>query len=359
MLQDGLISGLEKQIDRMFYQTQQRLLFFPFSSLRYLIGFILSQGKAQVPLNEIKIMEKRYDQLLNRDLQNVTEGLYPRELLYQMPILDYLPKYPALALDLLGMFNRAAHKNFKDLPGSVSDDDYPAYYKRNFHWQTDGYFSNHSAGLYDASVELLFLGTADIMRRQIIPPVSRFIRASAHEASGLRLLDVACGTGRTLLQLSRTHPQLEYFGLDLSPYYIREARRVLNDVPKTSLLHVNAENIPLKDGYFDILTCVYLFHELPRKVRRKVIAEMYRVLKPGGLLVIEDSCQLAESRELEKTMTLFPVEYHEPFYKDYISDDLVIPLAEAGFADLSTEVHYLSKVFIASKPERGKLTVNS
>ena len=58
----------------------------------------------------------------------------------------------------------------------VVKDRYPAYYRRTFHWQTDGYFTEHSAEVYELGVELLFRGTADVMRRQIIPPVTRFIR---------------------------------------------------------------------------------------------------------------------------------------------------------------------------------------
>ena len=39
------------------------------------------------------------------------------------------------------------------------------------------------------------------------------------------------------------------------------------------------------------MTCVYLFHELPGDVRRAVAAEMMRVLRPGGLVVLVDSIQ--------------------------------------------------------------------
>ena len=57
----------------------------------------------------------------------------------------------------------------------------------------------------------------------------------------------------------------------------------------------NAEAMPFKDGWFDVVTCVYLFHELPKNARRNVLRDMLRVLRPGGLCVIEDSAQRAES----------------------------------------------------------------
>ena len=44
-----------------------------------------------------------------------------------------------------------------------------------------------------------------------------------------------------------------------------------------------------EDNSFDILNCVYLFHELPPEVRRECAKEFYRVLKPGGILTFNDS----------------------------------------------------------------------
>lgn len=43
-----------------------------------------------------------------------------------------------------------------------------------------------------------------------------------------------------------------------------------------------AEELAAPDASFDVVTCVYLFHELPEPVRRKAAQEMFRVLKPGG-----------------------------------------------------------------------------
>ena len=58
---------------------------------------------------------------------------------------------------------------------------YPAYYLQNFHYQTDGWLSADSARLYDFQVETLFLGSADTMRRQVLPFVAKW--ANAHHAS--------------------------------------------------------------------------------------------------------------------------------------------------------------------------------
>src|SRR5580698_3551269 len=125
-------------------------------------------------------------------------------------------KRPQISRDAPSVVRRMHDKNYKDIP-DVDRDRFPPYYRRTFHWQTDGYFSDHSAEIYELGVELLFRGTADVMRRMIIPPITRF----AADRSGLRVLDVACGTGRTLHQIARAHPKLRLHGADLSPAYIR------------------------------------------------------------------------------------------------------------------------------------------
>ena len=69
------------------------------------------------------------------------------------------------------------------------------------------------------------------------------------------------------------------------------------------------------------VTCVYLFHELPAESRRKAAAEMARVLKPGGILVLTDSVQYGDRPEWDKMLGMFS-KFNEPYYMSYISEDL-------------------------------------
>jgi ubiquinone/menaquinone biosynthesis C-methylase UbiE len=187
------------------------------------------------------------------------------------------------------------------------------------------------------------------MRRQVIPPITRHVRA-AGGAERVKLLDVACGTGRTLHQLARAHPAMRLWGVDLSPAYVRIARRRLEHVGELALAVENAERLPFADGTFDAATSVYLFHELPRNARRNVVRELHRVVRPGGVVVIEDSAQLAESAEIETALREFPREFHEPFYEDYLEDDLAGILAAGGFEVERVEPQLVAKVVVARRP---------
>jgi ubiquinone/menaquinone biosynthesis C-methylase UbiE len=335
--------------DRVAYRAQHLAFLFNATVLQETARILTRTPRPRVPRHVIALLRERVADLYLRDLRNVEERLYPRDLLFQIPVAEYARAFPSLLLDAPRVVRRMRARNYKDIP-TVDKERYPAYYRRTFHWQTDGYLSDHSASIYDLGVELLFRGTADVMRRQIIPPISRFLRARRLAPGRVRLLDVACGTGRALQQLAKAHPELRYHGIDLSPHYVRAARRRLRDVAEVALLVENAEQLPYVDGHFDVVTSVYLFHELPRNARRNVVREMFRVVRPGGLVVIEDSAQLSDSRELVSVLGDFHATYHEPFYKDYLDDDLAGLLGEAGFVVDSSEPHLVAKVVVARKP---------
>ncbi len=337
-------------VDRAAYWGQQLALWAQSIALTETARRVSRQPPPDIPKHAFRQVTRRFLGLLREDLENVTAGNYPRDLLFQIPMRQYATRLPLILADAPNILKRIRREDYRDLPTTVDLDRYPPYYRRTFHWQTDGYFSRRSAELYDVGVEILFRGTADIMRRQIIPPVTRFLRERGKAEGVTRLLDIACGTGRALSQLAASHPALRYFGVDLSPYYVQVARKNLGHVEDVSLLAENAEHLPFVDGYFDIVTSVYLFHELPRNARRNVVREMFRVLEPGGLLVIEDSAQISDSPELAPMLAGFAKEFHEPFYRDYTEDDLATMLAEEGFEVTSSQPKLVAKVVVARKP---------
>lgn len=66
--------------------------------------------------------------------------------------------------------------------------------------QTDGWFSEKSASVYEASTETLFLGRQDAMQRQSLVPLHSFMQARSSpgrsQGEHTTMLEVACGTGR-------------------------------------------------------------------------------------------------------------------------------------------------------------------
>ena len=111
----------------------------------------------------------------------------------------------------------------------------------------------------------------------------------------------------------------------------------------------NAESIPLPDASQDIVTTVFLFHELPPDVRRRVTAEMARVLKPGGLLVFIDSLQMGDRPGWDGLLEAFPARFHEPYYRHYAIDDLDGVFSEAGLEAAQQATAFLAKMMVRRK----------
>jgi len=313
------------------------------------------QATKNTPLSP-EVFEKlqvKLKSLEEKDWQDAQNGVYPSSLLFDNPWSDFFRYYPELCLDMVKIWDRLQKKEFQKFDKKIDRTGYPDYYLQNFHYQTDGYLSDMSANLYDLQVEILFNGAADAMRRRILAPLKQGLQAfAAVPPQQIKVLDAACGTGRTLRMLRGTLPKAALFGADLSPAYLRKANQMLSEIPGElpQLLQSNAEALPYQDNYFHGLSSVFLFHELPASARQAVIDEAYRVLQPGGVFVICDSIQAMDSPDFTEMMNNFPSIFHEPYYRHYTTDSLEDRLTEAGFINLQVENHFVSKYWTAYKP---------
>ena len=289
-------------------------------------------------------------ELFRRDRANIEAGYYrlPHDL-YGSPLAALAQSLQFLSD--LGRIDRLRREGIHDeVRGARSHRAarYPDYYVQNFHYQTDGYLSDHSAALYDFQVEVLFKGSADAMRRQALLPVAEFLRGRPIRAQ--RLLDVGSGTGRFLGFVKQNYPRLPVMGVDLSLAYLRQARRDLSAWSWVDLALAAAETLPFADANFDLVSCVYLFHELPRAVRERAAAEFARVLRPRGRLVLVDSFQCGDEPGFDGLLELFPLAYHEPYFADYVRHDLWALFKGVGLRPIGAERAHMSKIMTFDKP---------
>jgi ubiquinone/menaquinone biosynthesis C-methylase UbiE len=277
--------------------------------------------------------------LIEQDWRNIEAGHYA------LPIHELGSPFEAIrrAVDFFADLSAVERRRHGPAEGRVVTEKpsgaYPRYYLQTFHFQTDGYLSRASADRYDHQVEVLFGGGAAAMRRQALVPLKRAIGGRP----GARLLDLACGTGQFLRQVKTNYPRLHVTGLDLSPHYLDAARLTLQAWSRVALVHAAAEAMPFADARFDAVTCIYLFHELPPPVRRAVVDEVRRVLKPGGMLIFVDSLQTGDVPDYDAMLDYFPVAFHEPFYTSYLREDLD-RLWRPGFTVGEHYPAYFSKV---------------
>jgi ubiquinone/menaquinone biosynthesis C-methylase UbiE len=285
--------------------------------------------------------------LIERDLQNIEAGCYrlPHDLI-ENPA-GALRQSIAYFADLPNVNRR---RRGEEGPEVVTEEAerFPGYYRRAFHHQTDGYLSEKSARLYDHQVEILFGGAADAMRRQALVPIHDFL--SARRIADCRLIDIACGTGRFLTFVKDNWPRLAVTALDVSPYYVAEARRNLRPWSRVHYVEAAVESAALPPASHDIATCIYLFHELPAALHGQAARAIARMLKPGGLFVFLDSLQSGDRPEYDALLESFPLAFHEPYYADYLGQDLAGVFSAAGLIVERVDLAYLSRVMVLRKP---------
>jgi ubiquinone/menaquinone biosynthesis C-methylase UbiE len=286
-------------------------------------------------------------QLLMSDALNVRDGLYPAMDDDSASLLRHLARVRQMFADVPGAYARRTGKDATTAKAEAAAAGVPEYYAQDFHFQTGGYLTEGSARLYDVQVETLFMGAAGPMRRTALAPIADFMRG--RDQRDVTLLDVACGTGRFLRQLRLAYPAMHLKGLDLSRPYLGVARRQLDGLRGAELIEAQAEKMPLGDASADIVTSIFLYHELPPEVRRQVTAEVARVLKPGGLFVFLDSLQIGDKPGWDGLIEAFPERFHEPYYRHYAIDDLDGMFSAAGLEPDLTTTPFLAKLMARRK----------
>ncbi|MGB3512121.1 MAG: class I SAM-dependent methyltransferase [Microcoleaceae cyanobacterium] len=355
-------------ITKFTYQTfQQSKIYFALAHKQIstrLKNFIFPNLEFKTKPLSAEILQKiqqGIDEIMEKDLADADKGIYPVNIIFDNPWSDFFNYYPNIWLDMPTVWQKIQQNKYQEFSQKIDTKGYPGYYLQNFHYQTDGYLSEASANLYDLQVELLFNGTADAMRRRILALLKMGLEKlfsgqnlEAIAPQELKVLDIACGTGRTLKFIRATLPKAALFGVDLSSAYLRKANQLLSeelgDLPQ--LLQANAEDLPFRDNFFQATTCVFMFHELPPMVRQKVIDEAFRVTQPGGVFIVCDSIQVCDEPDFSPMLENFSAMFHEPYYKSYITDNLEGRLEKAGFINIGTEINFVSKYWVGTKPGR-------
>ena len=301
---------------------------------------------------QVRTLWKHIALLHEREAQNLERGLYPASAVEIENPLRHLRSY----LEVLGDGLRVAwrmrtnqNQDFSPVAQELGRE-LPEYYRRNFHFQTDGYLTEASARRYDHQVEILFSGTAGAMRRLILPALKHSAHADGH------WLELGCGSGSATRPVLETFAHAKLTALDMSAPYLKVAQRHLNNYPRIDFIQGDATDLDFKNSTFDVVYSVFVLHELPKLERAALVREAYRVLKPGGLLVLADSLQWDDVPELNWALERFPKSYHEPFYKSYIEEDLQL-LVEKTFAGKAREQHaFFTKVVWIQKPASSSLS---
>lgn len=148
----------------------------------------------------------------------------------------------------------------------MNSEQYKALSIKEFTKAAEVYDSGH-AGIYE-------------MCKDDYPPILEELRKIDFE----NLLDVGCGTGPMIELLTKQYPDKHYTGLDLTPKMIEAANA--KQLPNTTFLVGDSENLPFEKECFDVVICANSFHHYPNP--QKFFDGVARVLRPGGYLILRD-----------------------------------------------------------------------
>lgn len=158
--------------------------------------------------------------------------------------------------------------------------------------------------------------------------------AQAGLRAGERVLDLACGTATLTLAAKRAQPTAELHGLDGDPEILKiaagKARRAALEIQLRQGL---ADAMPYADAYFDRALSSLFFHHLTRATKQAALAELFRVLKPGGELHIAD---WGEARDPLMRVAFLGIQLLDGFTTTADNVRGLLPqfMRDAGFADV-------------------------
>lgn len=122
-------------------------------------------------------------------------------------------------------------------------------------------------------------GLFQFWMRRFYRPVIRML----HTKKNIKILDVGCGTGQFLSELTHTNTTSKLYGLDISDEMIKEARV---KVPGAILSTGDVHDIKYQSNYFDYVICTEAFHHYYDQP--KALQEMKRVVKKNGKVIVVD-----------------------------------------------------------------------
>ncbi|HLP89001.1 MAG TPA: class I SAM-dependent methyltransferase [Nostocaceae cyanobacterium] len=212
---------------------------------------------------------------------------------------------------------------------------YPEYYFRSFHAYENGNLSWHPA--FELEV------AAKTVHASIWPATGAkgdaMLRQSYHDILKVQLpqppqdiLDLACSVGLSTFALQEIYPQAKITGLDLSPYFLAVAHyRTQQKQANINWVHAAAESTGLPNASYDLISVFLLFHELPQSAARKILAEVRRLLRPGGHLAIMDMNPQSEAYRKMPKYVFTLLKSTEPYLDEYFNLDIEQALVDAGF----------------------------
>jgi ubiquinone/menaquinone biosynthesis C-methylase UbiE len=155
-----------------------------------------------------------------------------------------------------------------------------------------------------------------VQRHYETPRLKRLSKGAAD-----KILEIGCGQGTGARIIYELFNPQQYVGIDLDPRMIGRASRVLNALPDATFLEGDVTTIEYPDATFDLVMDFGIIHHVPNW--RDALAEVHRVLRPGGEFLFEElSVETWERGIGIPFKKILDHPYDEMFRKQEFADEL-------------------------------------
>jgi ubiquinone/menaquinone biosynthesis C-methylase UbiE len=188
--------------------------------------------------------------------------------------------------------------------------------------------------------------------------VKAAIVVQARLEPGAQVLDVGAGTGSLTIMLKRSQPAAKVVGIDGDPQVLTIARRKGSAAAAdVSWVEGMAQRLPFERNQFDRVVTSLLLHHLDDAAKAAALAEMRRVLRPGGTIVVAD-WDRPRGPLMHAAFLLVRLLDGWANTRAHAAGQLASAIAKAGFVNVMAVAHFSTccgtlTVFTATNPAAG------
>lgn len=196
--------------------------------------------------------------------------------------------------------------------------------------------------IYDHGFDVFSMKLLGEKSDDIARSISLFVATRFPELKPERIADLGCLVGHSTLPWKERYPDAEVHGIDVARPCIRYAHARSQSYGQDVHFHLkDAVDTGFDDASLDIVFSSMLLHEMPPAEVSRLMGEIYRILKPGGLMLHYE----LPPNSLTDTYDSFYLDWDsyynkEPFYKPVRDMDMSATMAQAGF-DVADQVTFV------------------
>lgn len=199
---------------------------------------------------------------------------------------------------------------------------------------TRGGDSLEAGAVYDRGLAVFSMGLMGTNLDDIGLSMSCYIRLKYPDFAPQSILDTGTTIGHNTLPWKLTYPDADVIAIDAAPgVLVYGAARAAMQGQDVQFVQMCADKLDYPDASFDLVWSSMFLHELSKKQRAAALAEAYRVLKPGGLMLHMELPPNAEMSAFDGFYLDWDSWYNEePYYKGFRDEKPPELCAAAGFA---------------------------